>query len=61
MYRELATQQIPKRGFVDIPAPGPKCPPELSTIITECMSIDPKDRPTAKEAYDRLMACPPKL
>jgi hypothetical protein len=53
--RELATQQIPRRGFVAIPAPSEHCPRRLVSLIEDCLLENPKRRPTAKKAYDRLL------
>lgn len=33
-------------------------PEEVAQLINECLSYDPKDRPSAKQIYDRLQATP---
>jgi hypothetical protein len=52
------TQQVPKRGYVTMPPPVDDCPRRLVELIQECTSFHPKKRPTARQAYERLLACP---
>ena len=58
---ELATGKIPERGFIALPDPSEACPTELATLIQKCLSYDPDDRPTAKEAYEMILNLPPLL
>ncbi len=56
---EIVTRETPKRGFTPAPEPGEACPAELAALIEACRAGDPKARPSAREAYERLLACPP--
>jgi hypothetical protein len=52
---EICTGATPKRGFMDLPPPClPDAPPLLIELIQNCLAIDPDERPTAKEVFDRL-------
>jgi len=52
---EICTGATPKRGFMDLPPPClPDAPPQLIELIQNCLAIDPDERPTAKEIFDRL-------
>jgi serine/threonine protein kinase len=55
---ELATQEVPLRGCLRPPIVPEECPAELVRIIDACMAADPKDRPSAKNLYAMLLACP---
>ncbi|BDA50936.1 probable serine/threonine-protein kinase DDB_G0267514 at C-terminar half [Coccomyxa sp. Obi] len=55
---ELATCERPQRGQLrDVRVPE-EVPEEVAQLINECLSYDPKDRPSAKQIYDRLQATP---
>jgi uncharacterized surface protein with fasciclin (FAS1) repeats len=56
---EIATGEIPRRGFTTSPPPSERCPFELADLIQECTAVDPKTRPTAIEAYERILKIPP--
>jgi hypothetical protein len=56
---EIVTGDMPRRGFTTLPPPSERCPAELAALIQECTVADPKIRPTAKEAYERLVSIPP--
>lgn len=38
-----------------------ECPAEIEQLIDSCLATDPKDRPTAKQAFDIISACSPHL
>ena len=38
-----------------------ECPAEIEQLIDLCLATDPKDRPTAKQAFDVISACSPHL
>jgi serine/threonine protein kinase len=52
---ELATGNMPSRGFTNVPEVSERCPQKLFDLIIDCTNQDPKLRPSAKEAYDRLV------
>jgi len=56
---ELATGNVPHRGFIHSPAPSLRCPIELIQLMEECTDEDPVKRPSAKQVYDRILAIPP--
>ncbi|KAL4539436.1 hypothetical protein Ndes2437B_g02188 [Nannochloris sp. 'desiccata'] len=56
---EIATGNIPQRGFTYTLTPSIRCPVELINLIEECTDEDPAKRPSAKQAYDRILAIPP--
>ncbi|KAL4527522.1 hypothetical protein Ndes2526A_g08695 [Nannochloris sp. 'desiccata'] len=56
---EIATGEMPRRGFTAPPPPSERCPVELAELISDCTRVDAKTRPSAKEAYERLVAIPP--
>ena len=56
---ELATQNIPRRGFIAPPEPSEACPAELIALINDCLSYEPQERPSAKEAYERIFRIAP--
>ncbi|KAA6422516.1 MAG: cytochrome P450 [Trebouxia sp. A1-2] len=58
---ELITTEVPRRGRLrGIKAPE-ECPAEIEQLIDLCLATDPKDRPTAKQAFDVISACSPHL
>ncbi len=57
---EIITQEVPIRGAISMPPPDPiRAPPEVLKVVELCMQPDPKARPTARELYSLLAACPP--
>jgi hypothetical protein len=52
---ELATGKMPTRGFDNVPEVSERCSQELVDLILQCTKQDPTLRPTAKEAYDRIL------
>ena len=56
---ELATGKMPKRGFTQSPPTSERCPIDLSCLISECTDADARERPSAKEVYERLLEIPP--
>jgi hypothetical protein len=56
---ELATGNVPQRGFTHAPAPSVRCPIELINLIDRCTDEDPTKRPSAKQVYDMMLAVPP--
>jgi len=55
---ELATGNVPQRGFVEPPPPSKDCPAELSLLIKDCINPEPSARPNAKQVYERLRHLP---
>ncbi|KAK9816754.1 hypothetical protein WJX72_004692 [[Myrmecia] bisecta] len=55
---EVVTHEAPLRGEMRAPKVPEECPQELADLISVCMSQDPAARPSAKEVYARLQACP---
>ncbi|KAL4519416.1 hypothetical protein Ndes2437A_g07613 [Nannochloris sp. 'desiccata'] len=55
---ELATGNVPQRGFVEPPPPSRNCPAELSLLIKDCINLEPSARPNAKQVYQRLLQIP---
>lgn len=49
------------RGHIRTPEVPAECPQELVNIIESCMIRDPEMRPSAKDVYRQLLACPPIL
>lgn len=47
---EIATQEVPRRGFLRRTRVPDECPQEIEDLITECVKDTPAARPTAKEA-----------
>ena len=50
------------RNLFTDPALLPACPPllqELLELLNDCTHSDPKQRPSARECYERLLRCPP--
>lgn len=53
---EIATGEVPQRGFTEIPPlSADRCPLELAQLISDCTDEDPKKRPTAKEVCERIL------
>lgn len=51
---EVCSHEQPARGRMrDLKVPQ-ECPAEIDALITRCLSENPEQRPTAKEAYDIL-------
>jgi hypothetical protein len=55
---EIVTGEVPQRGRVFPPEPGPRCPKQLCSIMARCLHVEPSKRPTARELHDLLAACP---
>jgi serine/threonine protein kinase len=55
---EIATGKMPQRGAVFPPEPGPRCPKQLAAIMARCLHVEPSKRPTARQLFDLLAACP---
>ena len=47
---EIATQEMPRRGFLRKTKVPIECPQVVEDLISACMRLNPDDRPTAKEA-----------
>jgi hypothetical protein len=56
---EIATGNIPRRGFTNTPTPSIRCPVQLINLIEACTDEDPAKRPSAKQLYERILAIPP--
>ena len=56
---ELATGNVPQRGFTHAPPPSERCPIELLNLIEACTDEDPTKRPSAKDVFDMLLEIPP--
>lgn len=57
---EILTQEVPIRGAISLPPPDAlRAPLEVLQIVERCMQPDPKTRPTARELFSLLAACPP--
>jgi serine/threonine protein kinase len=56
---EIATGQVPTRGFTAPPEPSERCPAELAELIRQCTQVKPNDRPTAREVFSTLLKIPP--
>lgn len=57
---EIITQEVPIRGAISMPPPDPiRAPAEVLQVVDMCMQPDPKARPSARELYSLLAACPP--
>lgn len=57
---EIMTQEVPIRGAISLPPPDAlRAPQEVLHIVERCMQPDPKARPTARELFSLLAACPP--
>ncbi|KAL4419965.1 hypothetical protein ABPG75_007063 [Micractinium tetrahymenae] len=53
---ELITGEAPKRGEMRLPEVPRECPQEAADLITRCMSLEPRDRPTAQQLMQQLAA-----
>ena len=51
---EVCSHEQPARGRMRELKVPEECPAEVDALITRCLSEDPEQRPTAKEAYDIL-------
>ena len=60
LLREMVTGEIPQpyqmREQLASLVPGHDCSADTIALIRECCAGDPKQRPSAELAYDRLMA-----
>lgn len=56
---ELVTGKVPQLGKIKPPRPSKRCPPELCELIRDCLHEDRRQRPSARQAYDRLLMIPP--
>ncbi len=55
---EIITGEAPERGRLrDVVVPE-ECPPEVRALMLECLDTQPRRRPTAREAVERLEALP---
>lgn len=53
---ELITGETPKRGEMRLPEVPAECPREAADLVTRCMSLEPRDRPTAQQLMQQLAA-----
>lgn len=51
---EVASHEQPARGRMRNLRVPQECPAEVDALINRCLSEDPENRPTAKEAYGTL-------
>ncbi|DBB04569.1 hypothetical protein WJX77_008736 [Trebouxia sp. C0004] len=58
---ELITTEVPRRGRLRAIKAPEECPAEIEQLIDLCLATDPRDRPTAKQAFDIISACSPHL
>jgi hypothetical protein len=56
---EIATVEMPRWGFNAHPPPSERCPTESAETMQECTAADFRIRPTAKDAYERILDIPP--
>lgn len=56
---EIITRQVAVRGRLRPPIVPDECPQDVVDIMNQCLSADPDERPSAREAYEALLACPP--
>lgn len=49
---QVVTGGVPRRGNLDFEGMEALCPEQLVKMIKACLSVDPRSRPTAKEAHD---------
>ena len=60
LLREMVTGEIPQpyqmREQLASLVPGHDCSADTIALIRECCAGDPRQRPSAEHAYDRLMA-----
>lgn len=56
---EIITRQVAVRGRLRPPIVPEECPQDVVDIMNACLSADPDERPSAREAYEALLACPP--
>ena len=47
---EIATQEVPRRGFLRKTRVPSECPQSIEDLISACLSAQPSARPTAKQA-----------
>eukprot|EP00884_Botryococcus_braunii_P017382 jgi/Botrbrau1/4327/Bobra.0232s0018.1 len=53
---ELVTGEVPQRGRMRALRSPEDCPEPVASLVTECLSSDPRERPTAKDVAVRLRA-----
>ena len=51
---EVVSHEQPARGRMRNLKVPQECPAETNDLINSCLAEDPTDRPSAREAYDRL-------
>ncbi|KAI7842043.1 hypothetical protein COHA_004243 [Chlorella ohadii] len=51
---EICTGERPRRGDMRLPKVPEECPQEVADLISQCMSLDPSERPTAQQLMQRL-------
>ncbi|KAK9829623.1 hypothetical protein WJX72_006940 [[Myrmecia] bisecta] len=51
---EMATQETPQRGQLRGVKVPEECPVAIAQLIDDCLELDPANRPTARELFDRL-------
>lgn len=53
---EIATQDMPRRGFLRPTRVPDECPQVIEDLITACLREDTAERPTAKEACKIILS-----
>ena len=56
---EIVTGGVAVRGRLRPPHTPEECPEDVADVLAACLSADPDERPSAREAYESLLACPP--
>ncbi|KAL4526936.1 hypothetical protein Ndes2526A_g01353 [Nannochloris sp. 'desiccata'] len=56
---EILTGEVAQRGHLRPPIVPEECPEGVVDVLNACLSADPDERPSAREAYEFLLACPP--
>ena len=51
---EVVSHEQPARGRMRNLKVPQECPAEINDLINSCLAEDPTDRPSAREAYDKL-------
>ncbi len=51
---EVVSHEQPARGRMRNLKVPQECPEEINDLINSCLAEDPTDRPSAREAYDKL-------
>jgi tRNA A-37 threonylcarbamoyl transferase component Bud32 len=51
---EICTGERPRRGDMRLPRVPEECPQEVADLISQCMALEPGERPTAQQLMKRL-------